>query len=233
MPRHDPNLARLEVVAARLGPLWERVMFLGGAVVGLLVTDEAAPEIRATQDVDCVVEVASKVKFMILDRELQALGFTSDSEPGAPMCRYVVDDLKVDIMPTDPRILGFANRWASEAMQFAVEHRLSSGLVIKHVNAPYFWATKLEAFRGRGGGDFLFSHDVEDIVTVVDGRPTLVAEVVASKSVGLRGFLREECRGWESSLEDVVQAHLPPDAASQARASLVLSRIREIARIRV
>jgi hypothetical protein len=30
-------------------------------------------------------------------------------------------------------------------------------------------ATKLEAFLKRGGGDYIASHDLEDIVTVVDG----------------------------------------------------------------
>ena len=39
------------------------------------------------------------------------------------------------------------------------------------VTAPYFMATKIEAFYGRGGDDFLGSHDMEDIITVIDGRP--------------------------------------------------------------
>ena len=44
------------------------------------------------------------------------------------------------------------------------------------VTAPVFLATKLEAFRGRGQGDFLFSHDLEDLMAVVDGRAALVEE---------------------------------------------------------
>jgi hypothetical protein len=31
----------------------------------------------------------------------------------------------------------------------------------------------LEAFKGRGNGDFLVSHDLEDVVTIVYGRPAL------------------------------------------------------------
>ena len=38
-------------------------------------------------------------------------------------------------------------------------------------------ATKFEAFSDRGHGDLLGSHDLEDIVNVVDGRPELVSEV--------------------------------------------------------
>jgi hypothetical protein len=33
-----------------------------------------------------------------------------------------------------------------------------------------FVATKLEAFASRGGGDFLTSHDLEDVLNIVDGR---------------------------------------------------------------
>jgi hypothetical protein len=32
------------------------------------------------------------------------------------------------------------------------------------VTAPYFLATKIEAFYGRGKKDFLASHDMEDII---------------------------------------------------------------------
>jgi hypothetical protein len=34
----------------------------------------------------------------------------------------------------------------------------------------------LEAFRGRGKGVFLFSHDLEDLMAVVDGRASLLEE---------------------------------------------------------
>ena len=48
---------------------------------------------------------------------------------------------------------------------------------IRVVTAPYFCATKLEAFRGRGKGDYLASHDLEDLITVVDARPELLDEL--------------------------------------------------------
>jgi hypothetical protein len=48
------------------------------------------------------------------------------------------------------------------------------------LTAPVFLATKWEAFRGRGAGDYLGSHDVEDIVTVVAGRRTIVEETAAA-----------------------------------------------------
>ena len=45
------------------------------------------------------------------------------------------------------------------------------------ITAPYFLATKFEAFHGRGNSDYRMSHDLEDIVTVIDGRPELASEV--------------------------------------------------------
>ena len=44
------------------------------------------------------------------------------------------------------------------------------------MTAPVFLATKLEAFHGRGKGDYLFSHDLEDLMAVVDGRASLLEE---------------------------------------------------------
>jgi len=59
-------------------------------------------------------------------------------------------------------------------------------------DTAYFLATKLEAFDGRGGGDFLASHDIEDVVSVIDGRPTLPAEV-AEADAPLNRYLAARC----------------------------------------
>lgn len=53
----DPNLERVEIVAAVLGPLREQLVFVGGCAAGLLISDPAATPIRATFDVDLVVHV--------------------------------------------------------------------------------------------------------------------------------------------------------------------------------
>lgn len=49
-------------------------------------------------------------------------------------------------------------------------------LITDKAAAPYFCATKLEAFGGRGKNDYLASHDLEDLITVVDGRPELLED---------------------------------------------------------
>lgn len=57
MRSDDPNLPHLLVIANALGELCEHVVFLGGAVVGLLVSDPLAEGVRATYDVDAVVNL--------------------------------------------------------------------------------------------------------------------------------------------------------------------------------
>lgn len=61
----------------------------------------------------------------------------------------------------------------SPTIEYAQLIRLPSGKHIRMVSAPYFLITKLEAFDGRGGGDYLLSHDIEDIIAVLDGSPRL------------------------------------------------------------
>jgi len=52
----DPNLGMVERIAAALGPLRERVVFVGGSATDLLITDPLAAAIRVTKDVDVIVD---------------------------------------------------------------------------------------------------------------------------------------------------------------------------------
>src|SRR6266702_1441697 len=159
----SPNIAALVRVVARLGALNDDVVFLGGAVVELLVTEPGAPEPRVTADVDAVVEVTSRLGYYEFADALRRAGFTEDRTPDAPLCRWLVEGIRVDLMPPDEKILGFVNRWYPETLRTAETRTLPGGAVIKVASAPCFLATKLEAFDGRGGGDYRASHDIEDI----------------------------------------------------------------------
>lgn len=67
----NPNLPLLESVVAALGPLCSRFVFVGGCVTGLLVTDAASPSVRATRDVDAIVQVVSLGEYHALERQLE------------------------------------------------------------------------------------------------------------------------------------------------------------------
>lgn len=59
---------------------------------------------------------------------------------------------------------------------------MGGGLSIRVVTPPLFVATKLETYKGRGKGDPLLSHDIEDILNLVDGRLEMLDEVRAADS---------------------------------------------------
>lgn len=164
-----------------------------------------------------------------LSARLRTLGFREDRREGAPLCRWLFDDLVIDVMPAIERVLGFTNRWYREAKKQSEERELPGGVRIRAVTSPLFLATKIEAFRSRGRGDFVASHDLEDIVAVVDGRPTLADEVQRAPA-RLRRFLASTMGRWldDPELLAAVPGHLPGDAASQARAPLVVDRLRAI-----
>ncbi|MGO2090191.1 MAG: hypothetical protein ACTH2P_11335 [Oceanisphaera sp.] len=186
MNNFNVHLKMLELVAEALGPdLCEKMAFVGGCTTGLLLTDEFTKEqVRHTNDVDLIVSVMGYINYHQLQEELVAKGF-SISAPGedeqededTPYCAMKLDDLRVDFIPDDVETLGFTNRWYKQAIVTADKYTLVRDIVIRVVKPVYFVATKLEAYKGRGGGDPLASRDIEDILTLVDGRDELLSEV--------------------------------------------------------
>jgi hypothetical protein len=179
-PGHDPNLAQLERMAEVLGELLDELTLVGGCAAGLLVTDPAAARVRPTLDVDLVVEARTYVEYERFARRLDALDLRRVMDPGAPLCRWRTGDLLLDVMPLEEAALGFSNRWYASALRTRLACRLPSGARIHHIDAPHFLATKLEAFTSRGAGDPLTSHDLEDLVRVVDGRASVERELSAA-----------------------------------------------------
>jgi hypothetical protein len=182
----------LESAAAALGPLVDGdVVFVGGATIALWTTDQAASDFRPTDDVDVIVEVASRSEYYQFEDRLRELGFVNDQ--GGVICRFrhSADDLILDVMPTEATILGFENHWQKESFPHAVPVELPSGRTIRAVPPAYLLATKLEAFRSRGEGDLFVSHDFEDLITLIDRREELVAEVHAAPGE-LRKFAATE-----------------------------------------
>ena len=231
MTANAGELAVLKTVAKGLGPLRDHVVFVGGMVRSLLITDTAAPAARPTDDVDVVAAIASKVEYYALAAQLRALGFREDQSEGAPLCRWLLDGLKVDIMPDQPNVLGFSNRWYPSARTSAKWQVIGSQADerILVVDAPHFVATKLEAFRARGDGDF-YHHDLEDVLAVVDGRVELIVELKRAPR-DVRSFVAQQIGSLvgDRAFREALAGHLPGDAASQARLPLLDRRLGEIA----
>ena len=82
-------------------------------------------------------------------------------------------------MPVDEEVLGFSNLWYPVAIQNSLSVDLGDGIAIDVVAPVYSLATKFEAFSHRGKGDF-FSHDLEDIIFVIENRQDAVLELLNS-----------------------------------------------------
>jgi predicted nucleotidyltransferase len=220
----------IALVARALGTdLLARVVFVGGCSTGFLVTDALTKEdIRYTDDVDLIVSIASYVEWNKLQEQLRLIGFKDDTSADAPICRMRLGELKVDFMP-DSDILGFSNSWYREALETASDYNLADSLQIKLVDPVYFIATKLEAFKGRGKGDILSSHDLEDIVNLFDGRDTIAQEVITAKE-DVREYIIRELAALDSEtdfqylVQSATRSDTQREEAIYARLDAILGR---------
>lgn len=221
----NPQIENLEKVAAVLSQIPEQFVFTGGATIALYLDEILWDEVRPTIDVDCVVEIASRAAYYTLADRLRALGLEECTEPDAPLCRWLYQDLIVDIMPCDAEILGFSNRWYQAGIQHKMSYILPSGQAIAIFSPIYLLASKVEAFLGRGQ-NFRFSKDIEDIVILLDGCEVLIEQFeTAEKDV--IDFLRSWFRENKEDLEEAILCFLP--ASSYEREDIVIELIQKFA----
>lgn len=215
--------AALTTIGRALADETPPVVFVGGTVTALYPL-EGGVDVRPTVDVDCVVDLATTAEYYAFIGRLRARGFTECTDEGAPLCRLVYAGVRVDIVATAATGIGPTNRWYREAIVAPTLHSMSEDLDIRAITPIFFVATKLEAFRGRGAGDYLASHDIEDTLTVVAGLPAL-REQIAHEATPVAREVRAELvalRGKEAFI-DAVPAHFDGDDVGQARADEVLA----------
>lgn len=217
MQNKPVNLIQLETMAEALGDLLGQMTFVGGCTTVLLVDSAAQFASRKTDDVDVIVDVATRMDYYDLGDALKERGFKEDQS--GPICRWRVEtgsgEIKLDVMPVNEEILGFSNRWYLDAIRTAWETSLSNEVQIKVVNPIYFLATKFEAFAGRGEGDF-FSHDIEDIVFVFEHRAGLIKELMDSPQELKQYFASQAAMLLNDDFLNVLPGLLDNQASSQA-----------------
>jgi hypothetical protein len=223
------NLNSLILIASRLDELCNEVTFVGGCITGLLITDKAAPDVRFTVDVDCIINVVTKHEYHSLSEKLRNKGFKEMSSGNHPICRWDCDGVLIDVMPTDKSVLGFSNRWYKDAQSNATNQTINDSKIIRVISAPYFLATKLEAFKDRGKQDFLLSHDLEDIIAVIDGRPEIVSDV-SNTANNLKEYLSTEFNILINNVQymQALPGHLNYSSESERRKKIVEERINAI-----
>ena len=186
---HHTNKVRIKAVANALGELKEKVVFVGGATISLYA-DRPVFEIRPTDDVDVIIELLNYAGRTALEEKLRSIGFTHDIESGV-ICRYHIQGIIVDIMPTDDPSIGFTNKWYPEGFTQAVNYDIDEQCTVSILSAPYFVATKLEAFKSRGKSDGRTSHDFEDIIYVIENRQ-VIWEEINNAEAGIKEYLKAE-----------------------------------------
>ncbi len=203
------NLVAIKAVSHALSDLKESVVFVGGSTVALYINNAAiTAEVRPTDDVDVVIELATYGKLADLDQRLIRLGFKNDTTSNV-ICRYKLGKLTVDIMPTDPSILGFSNIWYPEGFKNAINKKIDDQAEVKIFSIPYFLASKWEAYKGRGRNDLRTSHDFEDMVYIlenVDG----IGEDLLHAPDSIKNYFRSELINLieTSKFEEGVSAHI-------------------------
>ena len=213
------NITRIKAVVNSLKELNEHIVFVGGATVSFYST-KASAEVRPTDDVDVIIELVSYGSYASLDERLRSVGFVNDVESGI-ICRYIINGITVDIMPTTPEIIGFSNKWYPEGFENAISKDLD-GIIINIFSPPYFLASKLEAFKGRGGDDYRTSTDFEDIVYVLENNNNVIEEVSASEE-SVKAYLTTAFSALlnDPSFEEGIYAHLDPPTAQQQQSRIV------------
>lgn len=225
------NMRMLQTVANGLGELKDRMVFVGGVVAELYADDPATSDIRPTLDVDCVIEIGSRIEHAQMEDELRAKGFSNDVSQGAPICRWVFNDIKVDVMPTDDAILGFSNIWYVQGIESKIVKVLPNETEIAIFPPAYYLAAKIEAHNGRGGDDLRQSHDFEDIIYLIDNCTVLFDNIVVSAD-NLKAYLKKECqlllqnRGLNEGIESAL-----PYGSDEERTDIIMEFIQNIAKI--
>ncbi|MBO9684485.1 MAG: nucleotidyl transferase AbiEii/AbiGii toxin family protein [Flavisolibacter sp.] len=208
------NISRIRAVAQALKPLNQKVVFVGGATIALYGNWNTAFEVRPTDDIDVVIELATYGSFAKLEERLREIGFVNDTEAKV-VCRYKIRGITVDIMPTDPKVIGFSNRWYPEGFRSAIQYDLTERESIYIFSLEYLVATKLEAFFSRGKTDFLFSRDFEDLVYLFENAEG-VEEALANCTGDLKNYLASSFKLLlqHEDFEEGLFAHLHPTHAS-------------------
>ncbi len=193
---HHQNITRIKAVYHALGPLKNRVVFVGGATVSLYAEYEngiSEDLVRPTDDVDILIELWAYDAYAKIEEQLRSIGFQNDIESGV-ICRYKVQGITVDIMATGKDVLGFGNRWYPDGFQNARQLTLDDEDTIRIFSAPYFIAAKLEAFKSptrKDNNDGRMSQDFEDIIFLFEHRKSIWQEMSECDPV-LKAYLQEE-----------------------------------------
>jgi len=224
----NASLEAVCAVADKLSQVNVGHVFVGGAIVELLLDHPHLTPIRPTDDVDVVIENFSHPLYAEIEEKLRNAGFCHDTSEGAPMCRWILNGIIVDIMPAEGGFMGLNTKWFKEALKTCADIEVL-GIKIPVISSAAFLASKYAAFQNRGKRDYYASHDLEDFLTVIDGRENIASEIKSSER-HLRQYIIEAVQSLinKPDFNDALSGHLPADSASQQRVPLLKKKLETI-----
>ena len=219
------NIAVVAEIAVALKELKDQVIFVGGSVVSLYTDDPAADDIRPTADIDITVKLMNQGNYLQMQKRLSSLGFKLDMT-GHSICSYKYKDIPVDIMSTEDMPLIPSSIWFRLGLDTLQTVKVNN-VDIQILSVPYFLATKFKAFNDRGV-DYRTSHDIEDIIYILDNRINIVNEINQADSE-VKEFIKSELQKIidNNALEEIIAAHVHP-LVIDVRQTMIIDKLTQI-----
>lgn len=219
------NLKAVEKVALALEELNEEVIYIGGAIVSLYVTDIGAEEPRPTKDIDVSVQISTYPQMVQLSEKL-ASKHIHPAPTEEVLYRYQYEDILIDFIPYDETPLGPTNSWLKPGFEKAYPVPIGA-VQIRILPVSLFIATKWEAHKDRGG-DPRVSHDFEDIIYVIDNSLGFVEDVLHADEK-VKAFLKGMASDIlsNSNRDEIIECHINPYDTSERR-KLIIEKLEAI-----
>ena len=204
-------------IAMELSWLQLSPVFIGGSVLGFYLDAFGRSQLRTTLDVDIIIPAVTTYHLWTqLEDQLRKKLWIPTQD--GPICRYrSPTGILVDFLPKQPNILGFAGMWyedISKAPQTVVIDDIS----IQIAQPAHFLATKIEAFWDRGMQDPILSHDLEDIISLIDGCTDLLSSI-HNQNPTIRLWIQEKMAfiSEQDWFQDAVMGNLPRGPSQMQR----------------
>lgn len=225
-PEH-PSVERIRHVALALADINESVVYIGGAIAPLLQTESSFRSARVTKDVDAIGAASTYSAHGSLQAALRTRGFREDVSGTGHAHRWIArNGIVFDLVPAGTYLGASGQAWDRIAVDTAEPFEIAPGLVIRHASAPAFLALKWAAFADRGAGDPFSSHDLEDILALIAGRPSITSEVSGSVQE-IAKFVRDSSRQLlaHASVEDLLAGCLSNALDPETTITVVRDRL--------
>ena len=214
-------------VANALEELNEKVIYVGGAVVSLYINDSAADDVRPTKDIDISIKVASIMELENIREQLSEKGFKQSADLDV-ICRFKFEDIVVDVMATKPIAWAPANPWFEKGFERLEKIKVNK-TTIQIMPLSFFLASKFVAFHDRGGDDPRFSHDLEDIIYIIDNRTDWHQILINEEDQEVKQFLVNEFRNILASnkIQEAIMGNLFYETQDK-RFAMIIDKINKV-----